>query len=1490
MLHTPIHSTVNAPPIKRSCLNKPQGKSSHHHHHQQQPMHTVSRKRSISLDNNETPNKQANKAAKKMLSPKITGGTKESIVKVFTTNNNNNNNNNNTNSPKPALPMSGASSHNHDKQSPLHKIPFSVLAATIFYSALRHVDQWPAVLVKAYAEDSFGARSWVDDQRCDLFTKNLALVLVQEPFLSSDDLANHRSDGDDGEGECKGEYKGVCEGEGDGDGDGDGEGKIERRLSTATKFVESFHKFFSVDNDDETCTPEDPAHRPAHLPKFPIETNRKNVKQCQSAPGTAVNNITSKSAAETSPGSSSDSDSSGDEECVLEVSVGSALRFTTPSVNGQFDDPSPPPSTGNKKRKKTSSNSTTASEETIVSTESGTIEQRTKASVGMKLRNVGRNEKHIATSVVTPFYFKDRHLSETRNWWWMGGPATKSTAIQLYYPRFIGTNKALAHRMIGEALSNRLSVRGVKQNSTFLSTLPSFVSLPEVRKLAAEHLEKWLQSPAVSLLAQSLLSTIVAEMKNVDPPLQEDIAAIDSILSMNLKGNQFITQKENVTSIVKSVPTAAISSHLVSRLLSEELKGIDDKENQIVPDVSETLVMFRAVHTTLHPTLAYAALADFTLLSLNKVDSQSECNTRVKQLRNLIRRVVNVLGSRYDGFLLVKAMLERDWNENAIYSGVVLHDVARLVFECVTLMIPPSQSNVTAPSHRSISKSGRKGIGFRNERTLNSNQSSSQDAQLLSPKLLRVRKVILKWCLTYFTSHMNTKKNLNSRTLLKPVLTSNLAEGAGKPDYASVLDGEAKPDTPTSKNPSGILFMRTLRCLLFIEKTDSIELLSFLAPNLLSGMEEGVMSDDRAYRIQMCCDYGVDVDNEIMRLIFEAVNAPLSAIDASSAVSLIEHLFYLCRGHKAVVKIDDCSIIWDLYSLTEYTPQRAISVNYNYPQSDSNSDNHEDEVQDLKRKKADIPRLAYPGLWWRVTVIALTICGKSPQTVGAKLWDEHPTLRALVKMTTAEKYRYPTADCNDLEREATKKNENRLREKESQITEALFFPMPMTRKKKMNKDNTITPYSGLRVSARQRAKQEKMKANQRKKEIAEALIEERRRKKLIRAAQKTIMLWDPTSSARKPPKESIDLILSARSLFDLSNAFKECINPDFLLRTIGSNSRDSIERAYDWLIPIVSSHPNMISRLPPSASCYLLLRVFGVDNNGNHQLLKLSAPLLKHVTQCLTGHFGQKDAQRAADILFIDIADQNPDRRRCARRALHESLGELEHGLNDDKHIISGKFSWLFSLLHTKHSNDLAASAVPNLSRALVFERGGVLRAYILALHHYSERITTCEPWNFALVLCDLLSARPHVCRALIDRFADVRDLTIEVVYKEFDKCISKCAKEDSNDITMFLYVPNQELYDKSEIKINLPLLRACIVLMSNWRDDDESIYQHDTTAIASTLFPKDALMFLVKYLIPSSIDGLCKVNTSDAGAASAKFVASGRRGVSVEEVRYSYC
>lgn len=63
------------------------------------------------------------------------------------------------------------------------KPSFSVapLAATILFAAFQYMDQWPALLVKVYADDAFGPRAWVDDPGCADLVHNLALAHSEVP-------------------------------------------------------------------------------------------------------------------------------------------------------------------------------------------------------------------------------------------------------------------------------------------------------------------------------------------------------------------------------------------------------------------------------------------------------------------------------------------------------------------------------------------------------------------------------------------------------------------------------------------------------------------------------------------------------------------------------------------------------------------------------------------------------------------------------------------------------------------------------------------------------------------------------------------------------------------------------------------------------------------------------------------------------------------------------------------------------------------------------------------------------------------------------------------------------------------------------------------------------------------------------------------------------------------------------------------------------------
>jgi hypothetical protein len=64
-------------------------------------------------------------------------------------------------------------------------------------------------------------------------------------------------------------------------------------------------------------------------------------------------------------------------------------------------------------------------------------------------------------------------------------------------------------------------------------------------------------------------------------------------------------------------------------------------------------------------------------------------------------------------------------------------------------------------------------------------------------------------------------------------------------------------------------------------------------------------------------------------------------------------------------------------------------------------------------------------------MLALIMSAVSPDLIGIVIWKEHPTLRALMKMITSERYRFPTVDSDENMREEMKKCEQAARDEVS---------------------------------------------------------------------------------------------------------------------------------------------------------------------------------------------------------------------------------------------------------------------------------------------------------------------------------------------------------------------------------------------------------------------------------------------------------------------------
>lgn len=1265
---------------------------------------------------------------------------------------------------------------------------FKLMAATMLFVAFEHLDHWPAAFVRAYAEDSFGPRAWVDEVACRFFVQNLALVHEIETGQGEEIAAN---------------------------------APLSRDALTVAKFYEQYDQSTAISNGNG--------------PSLFATKRRGSLSSSGSGGSAPILSIAQR------PRSMS-TDSMGDTSA---ISAPSSLMRTN-SFDAQGHDES----------------SDSGEEEEVVAL--ATAPPLSAAlDDGEESSSSGEEDEEV---VISAKALSGDDANSDRS-----SPASKGSErpanLQTSYPieqqelkfdqirqRYFGSNLDHAHRAIAGALQLRMDAKS-KQNSGLLQTLPAFAGIPDVRRLITANLEKWLQSPALAGLARSLFAHTVTRFKNVDPPLLADLDSIDNVISMKLKANQLNAHVENISSIAKQMPTPAVSRHIYNRILLEALRSHGSASSLS----SDYLKMVHAVHNAFPESMSAEGIAAaFIGFICERPEQVVDLNNSpfIGRICGLLRFVVDGLGPTFNGLELLRNLARIPFPSQVDFAKELETDRARVLFQCMLLCISNPEQ-------------------LKDEIDENGSDPSlkSQKLEAMQKVLYEGRKIILQWFCEDFARRCNdddTDAQLRSEIV-----------GAGSPDYSSILDGRNLDVTSD--------WQMILRTLLFLDPPDSPLSLSFF-----SEVDRKIFGDGSLARARLCHDVGCNVDDEIIRIVIRASHTK-GSLSPMVAIGVLEHLFYGCvKEKRAVLLVRDPFLLSEIYELVQYVPpQRRYNIanrlsGNSESQGEAKMDIDRDEVGVSCSDNDCIPPLAYPGLWWRATALALVMCGASPASIGQHAWSSYPTLQTLIKMVTSDRYRFPTVDCDDSGREQMKKAEQQMRDEEANITENLFLPpatgiQPHAGERLKEKIS----YGGPRASRRQQEKREKQLKRQREKAAQEAQREANRRRKLLRVAQKSIMLWDPKRGPRKPPKESADLIFSVSDSFDLAREFRCATEPDFLLETIGNTTRGAIERAYDWLIPIISFVPETIVRLPASASCFLLLRAYGTEGEERAQLQELSSPLLAHVRDSLTGVFGEMDSVRAFDLLLSDIASHTADRRRCARRVLNDAIGKEDHGIPAP--FSKSNCGWMLNILNLKFASSVMPGAIRHLSRAASFERGRVLRFLILALEKLTEVANSqrlIENFRFSLTLVHLISNRPTVFASTMGTFSDLRSLAIKLVENEFQIQVLRTVNEDTVrmdsvavDQTATCQIQlcrgprNSALDGPIMVKLPISLLESACVLLSIWNADT------DDNGIES----------LVRMLMRLDDDGsnCYSGDTQEIGLASATVLSTGKPAMPVESVRW---
>jgi hypothetical protein len=334
--------------------------------------------------------------------------------------------------------------------------------------------------------------------------------------------------------------------------------------------------------------------------------------------------------------------------------------------------------------------------------------------------------------------------------------------------------------------------------------------------------------------------------------------------------------------IAKRLPFLSVINRIYFKLLDQWMI------HNSIGTSNDEMKMMVAIHREIPPNLSYDAMAASMLMllvstlkvPLGEKPLHSENRDRqIQKLRHCVRALDALLGSLFDGTLLLEALLS--FQVSTTWSHRDDEDKARLMLQCMTL----SASSI-----------------------VNDTNPSDIDVQSLRSTLRRTRKLMLTWCCTEYGPHFRVNGPMKRLNYFQ--------NGFGKQGSDEFI-------------PS---WLRIMRCLLFVEPPDSLHMKHFFLKNHdtvddISDWEQELM------RVKACCRYGGDLHNDLIWIVLKSASMS-NGIDAGMAIQILEHLLEKCSqsSHTELI-VNDPKIVWELYNLVMYEPE-SLHVKANYDRKD----------------------------------------------------------------------------------------------------------------------------------------------------------------------------------------------------------------------------------------------------------------------------------------------------------------------------------------------------------------------------------------------------------------------------------------------------------------------------------------------------------------------------------------------------------------------------
>lgn len=351
---------------------------------------------------------------------------------------------------------------------------------------------------------------------------------------------------------------------------------------------------------------------------------------------------------------------------------------------------------------------------------------------------------------------------------------------------------------------------------------------------------------------------------------------------------------DNITIIAKGIPTPVVIDRMYSVLIPDVLTSQDSM------DSSDQLKMIAAVHRVVPAQISYDAVAQtlLTILVQSKdpagQKNRDDRKRRMKRLRCVLRLLASELSPNFDACALMNAFFSFNVSVEH-WSREDEEDKARLMFICILMQLsfPVGLAGAENTKARSNGTNGQ----------ATASMSSARSS------VLAAREILLRWCCTEYGPRFAPNR-------IQKDADDNC--GAGTPDFRSVLG----PTGLDEKMPS---WLKTMRCLLFVEEPDSSLMKTFL------GLSSSDDDDDVEWMqlmpsVRLCYEKGVDLTDNILWIVVKA--CAKKRLGSDVAITLLEHLFRCCSKDRAGdMVLTDPTTAWELFNLTQYVhSERSVKL------------------------------------------------------------------------------------------------------------------------------------------------------------------------------------------------------------------------------------------------------------------------------------------------------------------------------------------------------------------------------------------------------------------------------------------------------------------------------------------------------------------------------------------------------------------------------------